>query len=365
MNIIDSIRDDILSLDNYKAGRSPKTAAGRKIKLSSNENRFGVSSKASDAVTLALKEGLSVYPDSRMVNLKNAVVGFWKRRDINITVDNLIFGDGSGEVLNLILAAFLNDGDKVVIPEHSFILYRLLSIPKGAEVIEVKRRDFAVDLDKLAIETANRNAKVVIFSNPDNPTSTFADRDKIKTFLDKIPETVAVVLDEAYIHFAGLENSCADFVAEYPNLIITHTFSKAYGLAGLRVGYGIMSSEVAVQLEKIRLPFNLGALQQAGASAALEDEDFLDMTVRKTAAGRDFILTELRKSGITVLDAYGNFVFADFGDSTQAIWENLERNGITVRMLSDFGFGDNFVRITVGTDEDNGFLIEKIREVLL
>ncbi len=365
MEILKSIRKDIIKLYYYTAGKSPQAKGGRKIKLSSNENPLGSSPLALKAMEEELKNAVNLYPDSKMRLLREAVVTFWKKKGIEIKETELLFGDASGEIINMLLSAFVTDGDNVIISEKSFSLYTLLSVSKGASLIEVKRKDYCVDLDGIAeaVKKADK-PKMVIFSNPDNPTSTFKNRDEIKAFLDKIPPATAVLLDEAYIHFAGLENSAISFLNEYPNLILAYTFSKAYGLAGLRVGYAVLNEKIAEQLEKIRLPFNLGLLQQKGAAAALNDEDFLDRTLNVVEAGKAFLCGELDKLGIRYLKPYGNFIFADFGGNSAQIMKHIEESGITLRPLASFGFSDNFVRISVGTQVDNQYLIDKIKEGL-
>jgi histidinol-phosphate aminotransferase len=366
MKILSSIRAEIRGLKNYVAGEMPlKSKVDKQIKLASNENLFGSSPRALAAIEEEIKKGLSIYPDSKMKALKNGVSDYWIKRNTRIYPENLIFGDSSGEVLNMLLAAFLKDGDSIVIPEKSFSLYSLLAIPKGAKVIEAARDDFQVSINALIQAVKKeKNVKMVILSNPDNPTSTFLFPDEIEKLLKNVPEETVVLVDEAYIDFAGKENSSIKWLQNFPNLILIYTFSKAYGLAGLRVGYAVMVPELASQIEKIRLPFNLGTLQQKGAIAALEDEEFVENVVEQIHIGRNYLERELRNLGIWQLPSAGNFIFADFGEKHALIRNFLEENGISVRTLSSFGYPENYVRITIGRKEDNEYFIEKLKEIV-
>ena len=309
MEIINSIRDEVKALANYSAGQPPKKGGRSQIKLASNENRWGASPKALTAIESARNDGLAVYPDSKMKALRQAVADFWKRRGCEVEPESILFGDGSGEVLNMVIALFVKDGDIIVTPEKSFSLYALLSAPKGAKVVKTGRKTGGdIDLDAMTDAIIKYNPKIAMFANPDNPVSTLIALDRIEAFLKKVPPETAILLDEAYIHFAGLEHSAIGLMERFPNLILMYTFSKAYGLAGLRVGYALMHPELEKQIEKIRLPFNLGNIQQAGAIAALEDEDFLKMTVGETQKQRIRLTLAIRELGAIVPEPYGNFI---------------------------------------------------------
>lgn len=365
MEILNSIRKEVLNLNYYTAGKVPAKKGVRCIKLSSNENPFGSSPLALKQIKRVLKGKLFRYPDPGINGLRNALVNFWKKRNIVIDPTQLLFGDGSGEILNMLMLAFISQNDAVIIPEKSFILYSLLSIPKGANLVEVQRKNFKIDLDALlkAIKTT-KAPKMIILANPDNPTSTMLEKTELISFLREVPPEMAVLIDEAYIHFAGIENSLIGMINEFPNLVISHTYSKAYGLAGLRVGYAVMNPEVEKQVEKVRLPFNLGILQQEGAKAALSDEGFLMKTLKETTRGRIYIEEELGKLDIWYLKSYGNFIFANLGNKSDKIVKYLEENGITIRNLESFGFTSNYVRISIGKMADNIYLIKKLNEAI-
>ncbi len=359
MKILKSLRREILTLDNYAEGRPPRiSASGKCVKLASNENRFGSSPLALRAISEALGGGLSVYPDKKQAALKQAAANFWQSCGFDVTPEHIVFGDSSGEALNMLLAAFIRDKDTVVIPEKSFILYSLLARAKGAKVKEVRRREDQADPERiLAVFKKTKKIRMIILANPDNPTSTYIPLEEIRKFLRRVPEQTAVLLDEAYIHFTGAQHSAVRLLRDFPNLIVLHTLSKAYGLAGLRVGYAVMHPKIAAHVEKIRLPFNLGTLQQVGALAAFSDREFLDMTVRKTADGREYLQRELGRLGIQHRPGFANFIFANLGAAAPAILKRLEDGGVSVRPLEDFGYEPGFVRITIGTAEENEYLV--------
>lgn len=363
MEILKSIKEEIVNLDYYKAGKISEAKARRKIKLSSNENLLGSSNLAIKGIKKFLSRKLNIYPDSKMTELKKALVNFFKKHNFDIKIENILFGDGSGEVINIIFSIFLGEDSCLILPEKSFILYYIHARSKGAKIIEAQRKNFEIDIDKI-IEVSNKTKgkKVIIFSNPDNPTSTFIKKGIIKEFLSKIDPSIPVIVDEAYIHFAGLENSVIDLIKDFPNLIVIQTFSKAYGLAGLRVGYGIMNEKICEQAEKIRLPFNLGSLQQVGAIFALKDEKFLKKTIDYVSEGKNYLRKEFNKMGIKFLEPFANFFFVDFGEKTVDLINFLNSVGISIRHLVDFGYPENFVRITIGLLRHNKLLVSKLRE---
>ncbi len=366
MEILKSIRSDIFNLPAYIEGKYPKSGKGKRYKLSSNENPIGSSPLAIKAMDEELKKGVNLYPDASMIEgLKKAIADFWKSKGVNLNTGQIVLGDSADEIINMIGAAFISTGDEVIIAEKSFSMYEICSASKGAVMVEVKRIGFKVDLDGIAetVKTCGK-PKLVMFSNPDNPTSTFYKRNEIEKFLVKIPPGTGVLLDEAYIHFAGLENSSISLLKKFPNLMMVYTFSKAYGLAGLRVGYAVMKKEIALQIEKIRMPFNLGVLQLKGSEAALRDNEFLASTLKTVEAGKNYLCKELDRLGFEYLKPYGNFIFCDFRTKSPEIISRLEESGITIRPLISFGFSGNYVRISVGSEEANSRFIEKLEEIL-
>ncbi|URA11157.1 pyridoxal phosphate-dependent aminotransferase [Thermospira aquatica] len=351
--LVSLIRPEVKSLAGYVAGKAPSGSYKRRIKLASNENLVINNSDVQRHIKRILSSpSLEYYPDSHQTRLREAVISFLEREGFSISPEQIVFGDGSGESLQMVMMAFVNPGDTVVIPEQSFSLYRTRAILAGARVVEVRRKNLWVDLDALKETAIQTRAKLVVFSNPDNPTSTTHGGDDLERFLRGIPPDVLVLLDEAYIHFANWRESGLHFVTRYPNLIIMHTLSKAFGLAALRVGFTVSHPILAEQMEKIRLPFNLGLLAQEGAWYRLTHPNRIWESVEIICRERKALIDFLEKEGRHPLPAGGNFVFCDFGPEYKRIVEYLENHGITVRSLGSFGYDPRFVRITVGGPRD-------------
>ncbi len=365
MDVLKSVRKNILDITPYVAGKKPASVGGRQVKLASNENAWGSSPRAIQAISEALAQGLNQYPDAHQEDLRQATVDYWSRQSVSLHKNQLLFGDGSGEVLSLIMDTFLSPGDTLAIPDKSFILYTLLASRQDACIVRSARHtDFSIDLDALARTAQESKARLVVLANPDNPVSTFIDPDSLRAFVDRIDPQTVIVLDEAYIHFAGLENSALHWCHDYPNVVVCHTFSKAYGLAALRVGYAVMHEALAVNCDKIRLPFNLGILQQAGAIAALQDDAFLDQTLAGTVAGRERLVRELPGLGIAIpVQPRANFILADLGERASQIYQGLNARGISIRNLDSFGYGERYARITIGRAEEMDYFLEVLKEL--
>lgn len=348
------LRPEVLSLAPYVAGKTPAKRKGRTLKLASNENLVIDNREVHRYLKRVLQSpsSLAYYPDSHQHRLKEALVQFLSQSGFAISEDQVVFGDGSGESIQMVMNCCLSPGDMVVIPEKSFSLYKTRALLAGARVIETPRKDFAVDLDALIEVASHSRPKLVVFSNPDNPTSTTHSLRSIERFLSSLPEETLVLLDEAYMHFFDWKQSALSLLSRYPNLIVMHTLSKAFGLAALRVGYTISHRELALQMEKTRLPFNLGLLPQQGAFYRLSHPEAVWKSVSIIQREREKLVAFLREQGLFVLPAGGNFVFCDFGPSYLSLLEGLESHGITVRSLGSFGFEPHFVRITVASPKD-------------
>ncbi len=361
MDILRSVRPNILGIAPYVAGTRAASHQGKSIKLASNENAWGSSPLALAAIRSVIDQGLAEYPDSHQTDLREATARFWQARGADISSSQIVCGDGSGEVLSMLMDVFLSPGDSIVVPEKSFILYNLIASRQDAKIIEVPRRYFNADTTALA--RASQDARVILLANPDNPTAGFLDKQAILELMGAVPSSCIVLLDEAYIHFAGLEHSLTDCIQQYPNLVVSHTFSKAYGLAALRVGYAILHPALAAQMQKIRLPFNLGLFQQVGAIAALSDNGFLEDTVRRTQAGRDKLVKSLEKLGLKVpVNSRANFIMADLGSEDSPVYQHLTDHGISIRNLASFGYTARYARITIGREDEMDYLIKVLSE---
>ncbi|MCX7883099.1 MAG: aminotransferase class I/II-fold pyridoxal phosphate-dependent enzyme [Brevinematales bacterium] len=349
------VRPEVQALEPYVAGKVPPLCHGKTLKLASNENLAIDNQDVNRYLRKVLHHSLVYYPDAHHTKLKKALSTFLKESGFEVSSEHIVFGDGSGESLQIIMMACLSPGERVIIPENSFSLYKTRALLAGAKVVEVPRKDFWVDLAALEEVVCQSKAKLVVFANPDNPTSTTYSLAAIEGFLSRLPQDTLVLLDEAYIHFAEWKESALSLLSRYPNLIVMHTLSKAFGLAALRVGYTISHPEMAVQMEKIRLPFNLGLLPQEGAWYRLTHPSPVWKSVSVIQKEREKLFTFLHQEGLSPLPAGGNFVFCDFGEAYQQLIKGLESHGITVRSLGSFGFHPRFVRITVGSSQDMAY----------
>lgn len=346
-------KDYICDLVPYRPGK-PLSAVAREygvrpdkiIQLASNENPLGPSPKAVQALTNA---GLHRYPDQH--ELTQALAAHHK-----INQDMLVLGNGSNDVLDLVARTFLGQGDEAVSPEHSFAVYRIATRSAGAQNIFVKRRNYQPDLSAMA-KAVTPQTKVIWLDNPGNPTGAFVPYAQIRQFLQKIPKRVIVVVDEAYYEYlnpAEQANS-VEWLAEHPNLILVRTFSKIYGLAGLRIGYGIAAGQVAELLNRARQPFNVNTPGLSAAVAALADQEFVRKSRRASKAGKAQLMQGFDELGLKYLPAHGNFVTVKV-PSAEAVSKNLLPNGIIVRPLDSYAMPD-FLRITVGTEAENAELL--------
>lgn len=329
--------------------------ASQIIKLASNENPFGMSPKASAAVEAALSEGHR-YPEQFSLLQALAV-----RHDVKPT--QLVLGNGSNDVLDLIARVFLGPGVESVSSQYAFVVYQLSTQAVGATNIVVPAANYGHDLNAM-LAAITPQTRVVWIANPNNPTGTFLPSTTVKQFLAKVPPEALVVLDEAYHEYLSPEE-CEDTVQwlqDFPNLIAVRTFSKIYGLAGVRVGYGIASAEVADLLNRVRQAFNVNTLGLAGALGALKDNAFVQSSFEANLSGRQILVSGLQKLGLTCLPAYGNFVTVEVPDAA-AVNEALLKKGVIVRPLVPYGM-PNHLRITIGTPQENERFLSTLTNIL-
>ena len=328
------------------------------IKLASNENPLGPSPRALEALTAAAA-GVALYPEGSAPALRRAV-----SQAVGMPEDTLVFGNGSDEVLHLLAVTFLQPGDEIVQGAPSFSMYEIYATQCNAVSIKVPLRDFTHDLDAMA-DAITDKTRMVFIANPNNPTGTLVRREAVARFLDRIPRDVLVVLDEAYDEYVSdpEKPDLRSLVLEGRNIVILHTFSKAYGLAGLRVGYGIMRPETAALLNRVRSPFNVNLPAQAAAAAALEDTDHVARTVALNAEGRDYFYAEFERMGLDYVPSEGNFVLVDVGRDARAVFEALQHRGVIIRSAHGMGL-PHHIRVTTGTMPQNQRFIAALREVL-
>jgi histidinol-phosphate aminotransferase len=328
------------------------------IKMASNENPLGPSPKAMDAIKKYVGS-INRYPEGGCFYLRAAVAKKFK-----IKPEQLIFGNGSDELIELTLKAFVNEGDEVIVAKPTFLMYEVVSTAHGAKIKVVPMRYFKYDLKAIKDEVS-KNTRVVFIANPDNPNGTYVARYELENFLKDLPEETIVFLDEAY----------CDFVEEqdYPNgleylkgnnLIVTRTFSKAYGLAGLRIGYGVSSPEIIKYMEAVRDPFNVNSLAQVGAIAALKDKDFLSKSKKAVREGKKFLYSELKAIGARYVPSVTNFILIELGPKSGEVAERLLKKGVIVRNMKSWGM-ENFMRVTVGKEGENKRFIRELKKIIL
>jgi len=317
------------------------------VKLASNENPLGASPKAIAAAHAALDE-IGLYPDGNGFALKDALA-----QRYGVTHDRIVLGNGSNDVLELVARAFLTIGDKAVFSDHAFAVYPLATQAVGATGISVAARDFGHDLDAMCLAATEQGAKLVFIANPNNPTGTFVSGEALHEFLRKLPADILVVLDEAYNEYLP-EDCCYDSVAwmgEFPNLIVSRTFSKAYGLASLRVGYALAHAQVADMMNRVRQPFNVNSVAQAAAVAALQDADFVQRTFELNRRGMAQIVAGLERLGLEYIPSFGNFLAFRIGGAT-AMYRRLLELGVIVRPIAGYDMPD-WLRVSIGLESEN------------
>ena len=360
--------DYVRAIAPYQAGK-PIAEVAREfgldeaniVKLASNENPFGVPESSKKAMAQAVAD-LGRYPDANGFDLKAALA---KRYDV--PADWITLGNGSNDILEIAAHAFVQKGQAVVYSQYSFAVYALATQGVGARAIVVPAAEYGHDLDAMAA-AIDADTKLVFIANPNNPTGTFIPAAQIEAFLDKVPETVIVVLDEAYNEFLAPEHQfeSAQWVRKYPNLVVSRTFSKAYGLAGLRVGFAIAQPAVTDLMNRIRQPFNVNSLAQAAAIAALNDTEFLAEGARNNAAGYQQFVEAFDELGLEYVPSFGNFVLVRVGDDDQAgarVNLALLKQGVIVRPVGNYGL-PQWLRISIGLPKENAVFIAALKQAL-
>ena len=327
------------------------------IKLASNENPRGASPKVRAAIAAALGD-LTRYPDGNGYALKAALAS-----RLHVAAEQIVLGNGSNDVLELVTQAFLRPGDDAIYSQYAFIVYPLATQARGAHGIEVAAKDHGHDLDAM-LAAITGDTRVVFIANPNNPTGTWLAGDVVERFVSAVPRDVIVVLDEAYQEFLDPSERADStaWISQYPNLVVSHTFSKAHGLAALRVGYGVMDAAIADLLNRVRQPFNVNSLAQAAALAALEDTQYVEDSRVLNREGRRQLEAGLQSLALRYLPSRGNFVLFEAGDA-MAVYQALLRQGVIVRPVANYGL-PAWLRVTVGTAQENErFLASLARSV--
>lgn len=360
-NIINP-RPNIYSIPLYEPGKPIEEIKrlfklGRVIKLASNENPLGPSPRAVKAIGPLLQD-LNRYPDGSGFYLKRALA-----RCYNLTPGNIILGNGTNEVIHMINLAFVRKGDEVIFGSPSFVVYEMEGLLQEARIIKVPLKNFRFDLKTMSTRLTPRT-RLVFIANPNNPTGTFVNRDEVNAFMKCVPAEVLVVFDEAYAEYApsALFPRTLDYVVRKRNIIILRTFSKIYGLAGLRIGYGLAPAPIITALEHVRQPFNTNTLAQKAAVAALNDHNHLKKNLRLNQEGLNYLTGEFDRLGLDYVPSAANFILVRVGKRAGDIFQRLLRNGVIVRPFG--GELSSHLRVTIGTPEENEFFIKKLKKVL-
>ena len=327
------------------------------IKLASNENPLGPSPRAVAAIEQALPE-LARYPDGNGFELKAALAARHQ-----VKQEQIILGNGSNDILELVARTFLGKGSSAVFSQHSFAVYPLVTQAVGATGIEAPARQFGHHMDAM-VSAIRPDTRVMFLANPNNPTGTFIEGPELQAALRRVPHHVLVVLDEAYTEYlaSAQRSNAISWLSEIPNLLVSRTFSKAYGLAGLRVGFGVARAGIVDLMNRVRQPFNVNALALTAAVAALDDSAFLQKTCALNNAGMAQLLTGVRALGLEYIPSFGNFISIKVGDGAR-VYQALLKRGVIVRPVASYQM-PQYLRVTVGLETENAAFLAALPQCL-
>ncbi|MFW2437964.1 MAG: histidinol-phosphate transaminase [Arenicellales bacterium] len=365
MNIADLATPGVRKITPYQPGRPAEEVAAefgisKPVKLASNENPLGPSPLAINAMQTV--HNLARYPDGNGAGLKQKIAA---RHDLD--VDCITLGNGSNDILEFVCRAFVNPGDEVIFSRHAFAVYPLATLAVGGKPVETPALDWGNDLQAM-LQAVTDRSKVIFIANPNNPTGTWLAATELKSFLDEVPDHVIVVIDEAYAEYVTGSDfpdypDCTQWLADYSNLLVTRTFSKIFGLAGLRVGYGVSSPELANYLNRVRQPFNVNSLALAAAEAALDDNSHLRLSREMNQTGLAYLMDACQSRRLSYIPSAGNFLAIDFLRPAQNLFEAMMQQGVIVRPIANYGMPD-FLRVTVGSEDENRRFVEVMDGVL-
>ncbi len=328
------------------------------VKLASNENPLGPCAGARDAIMTGVA-GLGRYPDGGGWYLKAALA-----ERLAVAPSQITLGNGSNDVLELLARTFVTSGDEVVFSEHAFIVYPIVTQAVGATAVVARARNHGHDLDAMAAAVTERT-RMVFIANPNNPTGTWLNTKGLRAFIADLPAHVLVVVDEAYFEYVRLPDypDCTSWLADFPNLVVTRTFSKAHGLAGLRVGYGVSHGDVAELLNRVRQPFNVNSLALTAAEAALRDEEHIRRSVEINEHGLRQLILGIEQFGLGYIPSVANFLTIDVGRPAAEVYDALLKEGIIVRPVAGYGL-PRHLRVTVGRERENRRFLKGLEKVL-
>ena len=327
------------------------------IKLASNENPLGISPKAQMAIDEAVHT-IARYPDGNSFELHKCV-----SEKFNVAHKQIVFGNGSNDILELAARAFLHAGCEAIYSQHAFAVYPLVTQAVGATGVVVTAKNYCHDLDGF-LKAITPKTRLIFIANPNNPTGTLIAKDALKAFLKQVPAHVLVVLDEAYDEYLSLthQSEAIGWLSEFDNLIISRTFSKAYGLAGLRIGFGLMQADVADVLNRVRQPFNVNSIAQAAAIASLADDDFVARSYAANQAGMVQLTQGFKQLGLEYIPSFANFVSFKVTNAAQ-VNQQLLKNGVIVRPIANYEMPE-YLRVSIGLFSENARFLEVLEKIL-
>lgn len=368
MNLCDFVPENIQSIQPYQPGK-PIAELAREmnldensiIKLASNENPLGVSPLALDAMVTALQD-IALYPDGSGFELKAALSHCYE-----VTPEQIVLGNGSNDVLDLAVRIFLKPGASAIYSQHAFAVYPLVIQISGADGIEVPARDYGHDLPAM-LDAIQPETRMVFIANPNNPTGTLSSTEDLYQFIERVSRDTLIVLDEAYYEYLPEMNksNSIEWLKEFPNLVVTRTFSKIYGLAGVRVGFAIAHPDVADLMNRVRQPFNVSSLGLVGALAALDDNEFVQKSYALNRAGMLQLSDGFRKLSLEFIPSSGNFIsfrVSDHAADTPKVYQSLLRQGVIVRPLGIYQM-PHHLRVTIGLAAQNERFLNALKNAL-
>jgi len=348
----------ILDIKPYIGGEGRVDSSIRLARLASNENALGCSPKAQQAYLKAAGD-LQRYPDGSAAELRAAL-----GKTYNLAPEKIICGSGSEELIALLVRAYAGPGDEVLYSQYGFLMYPLCAKSVGATPVAVPEIDFRTDIEGI-LKAVTPRTKMLLLANPNNPTGSYLSQGEMKYLLEKLPSHILVLLDSAYAEFVQEKDydDGKSLVDAHPNAVMLRTFSKIYGLAALRLGWGYCSEEIVGVVNRVRGAFNVNAPAQAAGIAALSDHEFLKKTIEMTVTGRKFLEEQLKALGVKTWPSVGNFLLAGFGARAEEIRLGLKEKGVFIRQMGAYNLPQH-LRITVGTAEDNNQLIDALKPLL-
>ena len=358
-----NVNPKILNITPYQPGRpieEVKRELGLKevIKLASNENPLGPSPKAVKAIKGALGK-INRYPEGGCFYLRQVL-----SKKLKVGADNLIFGNGSDEIIDIIIKTFCQEDEEILTSEISFLEYKIIAQQNGRLVRTVPLKDFKYDLSALR-KNIGPKTRVIFIANPNNPTGSYVHKKEVEDFLLSLPENILVVFDEAYFEFVDRKDfpDVLKYIEKGKNVMILRTFSKIYGLAGLRIGYGIAKKEIIQYLERCRQPFNVNLLAQEAAQAALSDTDFVKKSKKIATEGKKYLYQSLKELGIEYVPSATNFILLNLKRDGIEVFKKLLQHGVIIRDMYQYGL-KNFIRVTIGTEKENRKFVTALKKVL-